>query len=110
MTYRSPRRPWAHQAAYPGRLARRPLGKITSDVFSLLCEMGTGKSKMVLDEWGQRVVAVLTVSGPVGLDELRDLVEPRAWAPRAMVVVDELPLLPNGKVDRVTLEELAADA
>ncbi|WP_245999993.1 AMP-binding protein [Nocardioides pocheonensis] len=62
------------------------------------------------DEWGQRVVAVLTVSGPVALDELRDLVEPRSWAPRALVVVDELPLLPNGKVDRVTLEELAADA
>jgi O-succinylbenzoic acid--CoA ligase len=61
------------------------------------------------DEWGERVVAVVTASGPVGLDELRDLVEPRAWAPRALVVVDELPLLPSGKVDRVALEELAAD-
>lgn len=62
------------------------------------------------DEWGERVVAVVTASGPVELDELRDLVEPRSWAPRALVVVDELPLLPTGKVDRVTLEELAADA
>jgi len=62
------------------------------------------------DEWGERVVAVVTVSGLVDLTELRDLVEPRAWAPRALLVVDELPLLPNGKVDRVALEELAADA
>jgi O-succinylbenzoic acid--CoA ligase len=59
------------------------------------------------DEWGERVVAVATVSGLVDLDELRDLVEPRSWAPRQLVVVDALPLLPNGKVDRVTLEELA---
>jgi o-succinylbenzoate---CoA ligase len=62
------------------------------------------------DEWGERVVAVVTASGPVDLDELRDLVEPRAWAPRRVVAVDELPLLPNGKVDRVTLEEMALDA
>jgi O-succinylbenzoic acid--CoA ligase len=62
------------------------------------------------DEWGERVVAVVTSSGPVDLDDLRDLVEPRAWAPRRVVAVDELPLLPNGKVDRVTLEEMALDA
>lgn len=62
------------------------------------------------DEWGERVVAVVTASGPVDLAELRDLVEPRSWAPHQLVVVDELPLLPNGKVDRVTLRELAADA
>jgi o-succinylbenzoate---CoA ligase len=61
------------------------------------------------DEWGSRVVAVVTASGPVDLDELRDLVEPRAWAPRRVVVLDEIPLLPNGKVDRVTLEERALD-
>jgi O-succinylbenzoic acid--CoA ligase len=62
------------------------------------------------DEWGERVVAVVTTSGPVELAELRDLVEPRTWAPRQVVAVDELPLLPNGKIDRVTLRELAADA
>jgi O-succinylbenzoic acid--CoA ligase len=62
------------------------------------------------DEWGERVVAVVTAAGEVDLAELRNLVEPRAWAPRGLVVVDSLPLLPNGKVDRVTLEELAADA
>jgi O-succinylbenzoic acid--CoA ligase len=62
------------------------------------------------DEWGERVVAVVTTSGPVELDDLRAVVEPRAWAPRGLVVVDSLPLLPNGKIDRVTLEELAVDA
>jgi O-succinylbenzoic acid--CoA ligase len=61
------------------------------------------------DEWGERVVAVVTASAAVDLDELRDLVQPRAWAPRGLVVVDAMPLLPNGKVDRVALEELAAD-
>ena len=62
------------------------------------------------DEWGERVVAVVTASQPVDLEDLRGLVEPRSWAPRSLVVVDQLPLLPNGKVDRVTLRELAADA
>jgi o-succinylbenzoate---CoA ligase len=62
------------------------------------------------DEWGERVVAVVTVSDVVALDELRGLVEPRTWAPRGLLVVDELPLLPNGKIDRVRLEEMALDA
>lgn len=57
------------------------------------------------DEWGQRVVAV--VVGRATLDELRDLVQPRAWAPRQVVQVRELPLLLNGKVDRRRLVELA---
>jgi O-succinylbenzoic acid--CoA ligase len=60
-------------------------------------------------EWGRQVVAV--VVGSVSLDEARDWVSethPRAWAPRDVVHVDALPLLPNGKVDRRRLEELAA--
>ena len=56
-------------------------------------------------EWGERVVAV--VVGSVSLDELRDLVTPREWAPRQMLLVDELPLLVNGKVDRAAVTELA---
>jgi o-succinylbenzoate---CoA ligase len=58
-------------------------------------------------EWGHQVVAV--VVGEVDLDELRDWVareHPRAWAPRRVVPVDELPLLPNGKVDRLAVERL----
>ncbi|MGZ4536792.1 MAG: AMP-binding protein [Nocardioidaceae bacterium] len=55
-------------------------------------------------EWGQRVVAV--VAGDLDLDAARDwvaAVHPRAWAPRDLVVLDALPLLGNGKVDRVAL-------
>jgi O-succinylbenzoic acid--CoA ligase len=59
-------------------------------------------------EWGQRVAAC--VVGELSLDEARDWVasaHPRAWAPRQLVRVDEIPLLPNGKIDRRLLEELA---
>lgn len=60
------------------------------------------------DEWGTRLVAV--VVGDAGLDELRDhvaLTHPRSWAPRAVVRVEQIPVLANGKVDRAALEELA---
>jgi O-succinylbenzoic acid--CoA ligase len=57
-------------------------------------------------EWGERVVAVVTTDA-VTLDSLRDLVEPRAWAPRQLVVVPEIPLLPNGKPDLVAMRSLA---
>ncbi|HET7735643.1 MAG TPA: AMP-binding protein [Nocardioidaceae bacterium] len=56
------------------------------------------------DEWGERVVAL--VVGSASLEELRDLVTPREWAPRQLVLVDEIPLLGNGKVDRRALREL----
>lgn len=58
-------------------------------------------------EWGQTVVAV--VAGEVTLAELRDWVgerHPRSWAPRRVVHVDALPLLPNGKVDRLAVQAL----
>ncbi|MCW2858199.1 MAG: hypothetical protein JWR52_3814 [Marmoricola sp.] len=64
-------------------------------------------------EWGERVVAVVEVIGSrssVSLDYLRNLIEPRAWAPRQLVMVQQLPLLPNGKPDRVAIKKLAADA
>jgi O-succinylbenzoic acid--CoA ligase len=59
-------------------------------------------------EWGNRVVAFIV--GMVQLPELRDWVteaHPRTWAPRQVVVVDEIPLLPNGKPDRQALLALA---
>jgi o-succinylbenzoate---CoA ligase len=59
------------------------------------------------DRWGHRVVAV--VVGPLDLRDARDWVaeqHPRAWAPRQVVQVDALPLLGNGKVDRIALLEL----
>ena len=59
---------------------------------------------VVDDEWGQRLVAYVVGGGSDA--ELRDWVgevHPRSWAPRELVHVDSLPLLPNGKVDRVAL-------
>ena len=60
------------------------------------------------EQWGERVVAF--VVGPVDLDELRTWVSgecPRAWAPQQLVRLGEVPLLSNGKVDRLRLRELA---
>ena len=60
------------------------------------------------EEWGNRLVAF--VVGAVSLDEARAWVgeaHARSWAPRQLVVVDEIPLLPNGKPDRLTLRGMA---
>jgi O-succinylbenzoic acid--CoA ligase len=62
-------------------------------------------------EWGEVVVAV--VVGDVSVSELRDHVAeeyPRSFAPRRVVHVDALPLLPNGKVDRLAVQRLARGA
>lgn len=65
------------------------------------------------DEWGARVVAYVVPADAVcldglRLDELRDAVEeaglPRTWAPRDVVLLDALPLLPGGKLDRLRLQ------
>ncbi len=59
-------------------------------------------------EWGQRVVAF--VVGSLGREDARDWVgdaHPRAWAPQDLVLLDALPLLANGKVDRVALRSRA---
>ena len=62
-------------------------------------------------EWGNRLVAfVVPATGVPGLDELRDFVaevHPRSWGPRQVVVLRSMPLLPNGKPDRVRLRALA---
>ena len=62
------------------------------------------------EEWGQRVVAFVVTTRPVSLLEVRDWVSgahPRSWAPQALVPLDALPVLDNGKVDRMALKELA---
>jgi len=59
------------------------------------------------EEWGHRVVAF--VVGDLDLAEARDWVaerHPRSWAPRDLVVLAALPMLGNGKVDRISLREL----
>jgi O-succinylbenzoic acid--CoA ligase len=60
-------------------------------------------------EWGNRVVAY--VVGPLSLDAARDWVaaaHPRSWAPRELVPLDAIPMLPNGKPDRLRLRGLVA--
>jgi len=63
-------------------------------------------------EWGTRVVACVVASGsPPSLAAIRDQVAasvPRTWAPRALVELDAMPLLPGGKIDRLALRRLAA--
>jgi O-succinylbenzoic acid--CoA ligase len=60
-------------------------------------------------EWGSRVTAVVVPADPAAppsLGDLRDLVKSRMpgyAAPRALEVVDALPLLPNGKPDLAAL-------
>jgi O-succinylbenzoic acid--CoA ligase len=65
-------------------------------------------------EWGQRVVAVVVADGdPPTLRQLREwcmATLPRAAAPRQLLVVDELPLLASGKLDRAGVAVLAAAA
>lgn len=61
-------------------------------------------------EWGERVVAVVEPFDPVTLAALRDVVRPREWAPRQLVLVQELPRLANGKPDREAIRKLARDA
>ena len=59
-------------------------------------------------EWGSAVVALLV--GDLALDAARGWVAdalPRAWAPRRVVRLDALPLLPNGKLDRLALQREA---
>ena len=59
-------------------------------------------------EWGNRLVAF--VVGGVALDDLREWVaeqHPRSWAPRQVVLLPAIPMLANGKPDRVRLRELA---
>ncbi len=64
-------------------------------------------------DWGERVTATIIAANPdhpPGLDELRDYIAdrlPRYAAPRAMVVVAELPLLASGKPDRQLIRDIA---
>jgi O-succinylbenzoic acid--CoA ligase len=67
-------------------------------------------------EWGSRVVAYVVLrpgATAPALAEVRDQVSaghPRAYAPRQVVVVGALPLLPSGKIDRQALRSTAVSA
>lgn len=60
-------------------------------------------------EWGARVVAYVVVEpradspSPAELRDFVGEVHPREWAPRDLAVVDALPVLASGKVDRQAL-------
>jgi len=57
------------------------------------------------------VAFVVGDAGLPGLNELRDWVaaaHPRSWAPRQLVALPGVPLLANGKPDRLRLRALAA--
>lgn len=64
-------------------------------------------------EWGQRVTAVVVPADPAAppsLGVLRELVRERITsyaAPRALVLVPAIPLLPSGKPDLAALRELS---
>jgi amino acid adenylation domain-containing protein len=62
---------------------------------------------------GKRLVAYLSVSTPVVLENLRAFLEarmPEYMVPWGFVFLEALPLTPNGKVDRRALEETAPSA
>jgi O-succinylbenzoic acid--CoA ligase len=62
------------------------------------------------EEWGQRVVALVVIDDWLPpLPELRDLVTPREWAPQQSIGIWDVPLLPNGKPDRLALRRMALD-
>jgi O-succinylbenzoic acid--CoA ligase len=65
--------------------------------------------------WGERVTAVVvpaSFSTPPRLEELRDAVRrklPAYAAPRALLIVRAMPLLPSGKPDLATLRGIGRD-
>ncbi|WP_289017122.1 AMP-binding protein [uncultured Aeromicrobium sp.] len=66
------------------------------------------------EEWGRRLVAfVVPRDGAApSTQELRDWVaaeRPRSWAPRQVVEVRDIPLLANGKPDRLALGRLVGE-
>ncbi len=70
MSYRSPTTAMAHQSVAIRRAAAKPPDPCDADVFAYLMDMGTGKSKVVLDEWGEMATSGgprdLLLFGPAG--------------------------------------------
>jgi len=64
-------------------------------------------------DWGELVTAMVVaadLADPPRLEEIRDYVRdrlPRYAAPRSMVLVDKLPMLPSGKPDRQVIRDIA---
>jgi len=87
-----------------------------AEVAGILEAFGGVREAVVTGEpdsgWGQRVTAFVVPAdpeAPPGLDELKEHVReslPAYAAPRALVLVDELPLLASGKPDLTALRAL----
>ena len=56
MKYRSPTVAMSHQRAAIAACRAKPPVPAPSDAFAYLMDMGTGKSKVVLDEWGENAM------------------------------------------------------
>jgi O-succinylbenzoic acid--CoA ligase len=85
------------------------LGAVTTAVLSMPGIRDAVAVGVPDPEWGSRVVAV--VAGTTDLPAVRDAVAaclPRTWAPRSLVLVDALPVLETGKMDRLAIQRLAA--
>ncbi|WP_127571566.1 AMP-binding protein [Georgenia faecalis] len=81
--------------------------RVLADTFGEVVVVGVAD-----DEWGVVVTAVVA-GGPARLADLRARVVPRLGgpaAPRALVVLDALPLIGPGKVDRRAVARLATEA
>lgn len=70
MTYQPALAPYSHQLEAQRKIAKRPKTPSGEDVFAFFCDMGTGKTKMVLDEFGEAITAgkldSLLVVAPAG--------------------------------------------
>jgi O-succinylbenzoic acid--CoA ligase len=62
------------------------------------------------DEWGDRVVAMVTAAQAIELDDVREGLHgvlPAPWIPREVVTLEALPMLTSGKPDRAAVRRLA---
>ena len=70
LMYQSPTTPMRHQTEALKRLRSRPTRPSSKDVMAWLMDKGTGKSKVILDEWQDRVSSreldLLVVMAPKG--------------------------------------------
>lgn len=86
-----------------------PLGAVEARVRAHPAVAGAAVVGLPDVEWGSRVVAYVVAADrrhPPTTEQVRDFVSaihPRAWAPREVRLLDRLPLLASGKVDRQAL-------
>ena len=63
------------------------------------------------EQWGERVVALVSASGAIELDVVRSSCRsalPPEWLPREVLTLEALPMLASGKPDRAAAQHIAA--